>query len=222
MMLVLGLVSCRKEIMAPDEAAHTELVRNYVHKQVDEATYGQLSWSQAEPIESDGVVVGYKIPFSSQEPLQYDFVLVDAPGGRMKGVYRNDITYSQRPEGLFPESVVNYHFQSGERHAYSTRSLLSPNLPGIQLSAKLEEQARDFRVPAVTAIGIYENDGTEAKPATIREIRTYLLAYLLGLDAGGLRGRVLKEVPHGIHFYNPRYDVEKDQNPALIEWEIGR
>jgi hypothetical protein len=74
----------------------------------------------------------------------------------------------------------------------------------------------------MTAVGIYNNDGNASKPSSIKEVRTYLLAYLLGLDVGGIRGRLLKEAPPGIHFYNPLFDAEKDKNLQVIEWEIGQ
>lgn len=219
--LLVLLSSCHKELMAP-EGDNMEVVQSYLRKRLDAATMDMLDWSKAESIRSGEVTVGYKIPLVNSTAATYRFVLVDAASDRLKGVFRNDVDYSRRPEGFIPEKITNYDYQTGLEHTYGAHEMLSPNLPGIELSDSLASVAKSFKVPAMTAIGIYNNDGNQTRPSSIREIRTYLLAYLLGLDVGGIRGRLLKEAPSGIHFYNPLFDAEKDKNLQVIEWEIGQ
>ncbi|HSR38288.1 MAG TPA: hypothetical protein VLL95_05190 [Phnomibacter sp.] len=219
--LLVLLSSCHKELMAP-EVDEMEVVQSYLQKRLDAATINLLDWSKAEAIHSGEVTVGYKIPLVNSTSATYRFILVDAVSDKMKGVFRNDIQYARRPEGLIPEKITNYDFQTGLEHVYGTHEMIAPSLPGIQMTDSLATLARTFKVPAMTAIGIYNNDGTASKPSSIKEIRTYLLAYLLGLDVGGIRGKVLKEAPSGIHFYNPLFDAEKDKNMQVIEWEIGQ
>lgn len=221
-LLVIGMTSCHKELIAPDDADRMEVVKNYVRKRVDAQTLQMLDWNNAESIEAGEVVVGYKIPLVNSTRNQYHFVLVDAAADRMKGIFRNDIEYSSRPEGLFPEKIANYNYLTQQSNVYNTRELVTPNLPGIQIGENLVSAAAGFKVPAVTTIGIYNNDGTATVPSSIKEIRTYVLAYLLGLDVGGFRGRTLNTTPNGIHFYNPLYNAEKDRNVQVIEWEIGQ
>jgi hypothetical protein len=207
--------------MAP-EVDNMEVVQSYLQKRLDAATINLLDWSKAEAIKSGEVTVGYKIPLVNSTSSTYRFILVDAVSEKMKGVFRNDIQYTSRPEGFIPEKITNYDYQTGLEHVYGTREMIAPVLPGIQMTDSLAALARTFKVPAMTAIGIYNNDGTASKPSSIKEIRTYLLAYLLGLDVGGIRGKLLKEAPPGIHFYNPLFDSEKDKNMQVIEWEIGQ
>lgn len=221
-LLVMGITSCHKELIAPDDADRMQVVKNYVRKKVDAQTLQLLDWNNAESIESGEMVVGYKIPLASSTPNQYHFVLVDVAADKMKGIFRNDIEYSSRPEGLFPEKIANYNYQTQELKIYNTCELVTPNLPGIQLGESLVNAAAKFKVPAVTTIGIYNTESTADVPSSIKEIRTYVLAYLLGLDVGGFRGKILNTVPNGIHFYNPLYNSEKDRNVQVIEWEIGQ
>lgn len=219
--LLVLLSSCHKELMAP-EVDNMEVVQSYLQKRLDAATINLLDWSKAEAIKSGEVTVGYKIPLVNSTSSTYRFILVDAVSEKMKGVFRNDIQYTSRPEGFIPEKITNYDYQTGLEHVYGTHEMIAPVLPGIQMTDSLAALARTFKVPAMTAIGIYNNDGTASKPSSIKEIRTYLLAYLLGLDVGGIRGKLLKEAPPGIHFYNPLFDSEKDKNMQVIEWEIDQ
>jgi hypothetical protein len=221
LLLLVLLSSCHKELMAP-EGDELEVVQSYLHKRLDAKTLDLLDWSKAEPIQANELTVGYKIPLVSSTNNVYRFILVDAASEKIKGVFRNDVEYSQRPEGLIPEKITNYDYQTGLEHIYGAHEMIDPNLPGIQMSDSLSTQAKGFKVPAMTAIGIYNNDGNATKPSSIREIRTYLLAYLLGLDVGGMRGRLLKEAPMSIHFYNPLFNAEKDKKLQVIEWEIGQ
>lgn len=195
------------------------MVRNSIYSMVPVAEITTLNWEQMEAIESDGQLMGYKIPFNNNTSTSYSFILANFKNNEVGTLYKNQITYAPIHGGAYPVAIFNYNYATHESTEYDTKKPIEKVSVKMGMMRPMSLMSVDLQFPAVTTCGDFDQENG-SQTSNLAHINTYILGFLLGFSEKGANTSKAKQRPT-LTYYNPLPTIDQPkEKKAIIEWDI--
>lgn len=219
-LLVLLVSACHKEFVSTTNQQQTLMVRNSVIETLPLAEIEMLNWDKMEVIESDGQLLGYKIPFNYNTAVSYSFLLANVSNNEVGTLYKNEIKYAPIHGGMYPIAISNYNYSTKETAEYDTQKPVEQTTVKLGMNRPMSLMSVGLHLPAVTSFGVFDELANQTQK--LSEFHSYILGYLLGFGEMSAHSSKTKQSPT-LSYYDPllSHQQQKDRK-AVIEWDIQR
>lgn len=219
-LLVLLGSACHKEFVSTTNQQQELMVRNKIIDIVPAEEIETLNWDKIEIIESEGQLMGYKIPFKYNTSSSYSFILANFDNNEVGTLYKNSIKYDLIHGSLYPVAIHNFNYTTHEATVYDTRKPVEQTKLNLGLLRPMSLMAVGLHMPAVTSFGVYDELADQTQKMS--HIHSYILGYLLGFGEMSSNASKTKQSPT-LTYYDPLLvNHQQKERKAIIEWDIQR